>query len=75
MFGLATEKCRLGRRDFPPIPFRKAAIGRPFISNPDLVERYRNGWPLAEESDPATWYVGGLTSEGYTDYPSYAATT
>ena len=24
------------------------AIGRPFIANPDLVERYRNGWPLAE---------------------------
>lgn len=23
-------------------------IGRPFIANPDLVEGYRNGWPLAE---------------------------
>ena len=24
------------------------SFGRPFISNPDLVERFRNGWPLAE---------------------------
>ncbi len=46
------------------------AIGRPFIANPDLVERYTNDWPLAE-SDPATWYSGDLGAEGYTDYPSY----
>jgi N-ethylmaleimide reductase len=50
------------------------AIGRPFISNPDLVERFRHGWPLAPESDPATWYSGTHTAEGYTDYPAYAAT-
>ena len=48
------------------------AIGRPFIANPDLVERYRNGWPLAE-ADPSSWYSGELTSEGYTDYPVYQA--
>jgi N-ethylmaleimide reductase len=47
------------------------AIGRPFISNPDLVERYRNSWPLAADSDPAAWYSGGLDGEGYTDFPVY----
>ncbi|NLB58113.1 MAG: alkene reductase [Gammaproteobacteria bacterium] len=44
------------------------AFGRPFISNPDLVERLRNGWPLAE-ADPATFYGGG--EAGYTDYPAF----
>ncbi|MFZ7096617.1 alkene reductase [Luteimonas dalianensis] len=46
------------------------AFGRPFISNPDLVERLRNGWPLAE-ADPATFYGGG--EAGYTDYPAFKA--
>ena len=49
------------------------AIGRPFITNPDLVERIRNGWPLAPESDPGTWYSGGIAEEGYTTFPSYKA--
>ena len=44
------------------------AFGRPFIANPDLVERMRNGWPLAE-GDTATFYGGG--EAGYTDYPAY----
>ncbi|MEM9596297.1 MAG: nuclear transport factor 2 family protein [Acidobacteriota bacterium] len=47
------------------------AFGRAFIANPDLVERLRNGWPLAE-SDMDFWYAGG--AKGYTDYPSYADT-
>ena len=45
------------------------AFGRPFISNPDLVERMKNGWPLTE-ADRATWY-GDLGQRGYTDYPRY----
>lgn len=49
------------------------AFGRPFIGNPDLVERIRNGWPLAE-SDPATWYSGDDGAAGYTDYPTFAET-
>ena len=40
--------------------------GRPFISNPDLVERLRNNEPLAVP-DQATFYASG--SAGYTDYP------
>lgn len=47
-----------------------AAFGRPFISNPDLVDRLRHGWPLAEP-DRASFYGGGL--QGYTDYPAYDA--
>nr|BAC22644.1 putative reductase [Comamonas sp. NCIMB 9872] len=43
-------------------------MGRPFISNPDLVERMRHGWPLSLASD-TTVYGGG--SAGYTDYPFY----
>jgi len=48
------------------------AIGRPFISNPDLVERFRNGWPLSP-SNRATYYGGG--AEGYIDYPFYSEVT
>jgi len=43
------------------------ACGRLYISNPDLVERFRRGAPL-NEPDLATFYGGG--EEGYTDYPS-----
>jgi N-ethylmaleimide reductase len=42
------------------------AFGRPFISNPDLVDRLRGGLPLAEP-DQATFYTSG--PDGYTDYP------
>lgn len=47
-----------------------AAFGRPFISNPDLVERLQNGWPLAPYDDMSLWYTPG--PEGYTDYPRYS---
>ena len=43
------------------------AFGRPFIANPDLVERFRLNTAL-NEPDRATFY-GGDTA-GYTDYPS-----
>jgi 2,4-dienoyl-CoA reductase-like NADH-dependent reductase (Old Yellow Enzyme family) len=45
-----------------------AAFGQPFIANPDLVARLRNGWPLAEP-ERETYYGGG--AEGYVDYPPY----
>jgi N-ethylmaleimide reductase len=41
--------------------------GRPFISNPDLVERLKINAPLAVP-DQATFYSPG--SAGYTDYPA-----
>lgn len=43
------------------------AFGRPFISNPDLVIRLREGIPLAEP-DQTTFYTPGPA--GYTDYPA-----
>jgi N-ethylmaleimide reductase len=43
------------------------AFGKPFISNPDLVERLKAGAPL-NEWDKATFYGGG--AKGYTDYPA-----
>lgn len=46
------------------------AFGRPYIANPDLVERFRNGWPLAPEADMATWF--SHEEAGYTDWPVYA---
>ena len=42
------------------------AFGKPFISNPDLVERIRLGAPWARW-DEDTFYVPG--AKGYTDYP------
>lgn len=42
------------------------AFGKPFISNPDLVERLRMDAPLLPWNT-ATFYGGG--AEGYTDYP------
>lgn len=45
-------------------------FGRPFISNPDLPERIKNGWPLVE-ADNTTFYSPG--PEGYTDYPPFKA--
>ena len=44
------------------------AFGIPFLSNPDLVRRYREGLPL-NEADPSTFYGGGEV--GYIDYPYY----
>ena len=44
------------------------AFGRPFIANPDLVERLARDLPLAE-SNMKTWYTPG--PEGYSDYPRH----
>ena len=46
------------------------AFGKPFISNPDLVERLKAGAPL-NEWDKATFYGG--SAKGYTDYPTLQA--
>jgi N-ethylmaleimide reductase len=45
------------------------AFGRPFISNPDLVRRLREGAPL-NAWDKNTFYGGGAA--GYIDYPALA---
>ena len=43
------------------------AYGVPFISNPDLVERFRQDAPL-NEADSKSFYGG--TEKGYIDYPT-----
>ena len=59
-FALATKVLNEGAADL-------IAFGKPFISNPDLVERLKRGAPL-NEWDKATFYGGG--AKGYTDYPT-----
>ena len=51
------------------------AFGRPFITNPDLVERFKGNLPLAPDADYSKWYYGGVGDESvaYTDYPKYEA--
>lgn len=58
--GSAIEAIESGAADL-------VAFGRPFIANPDLVERLERDAPL-NEPKPATFYGGG--AEGYTDYPA-----
>jgi N-ethylmaleimide reductase len=62
-FDLATKVLEAGAADL-------IAFGKPFISNPDLVERLKTGAPL-NEWDKATFYGGG--AKGYTDYPTLEA--
>jgi N-ethylmaleimide reductase len=47
------------------------ALGRPFLANPDLVDRLRRGAPLNPVRDRYLMYVGG--ADGYTDYPALEA--
>jgi 2,4-dienoyl-CoA reductase-like NADH-dependent reductase (Old Yellow Enzyme family) len=48
------------------------AFGRPFISNPDLPERFRNGWPLAPNPEFEGWYgYPNFGGKMYTDFPVY----
>jgi len=46
-----------------------AAFGRPFINNPDLVERLKHNWPLSQELHMDLFY--GADEKGYTDYPTH----
>lgn len=43
------------------------AFGRPYLSNPDLVERFTHGWELNPPADVKVW--SAPTAEGYTDFP------
>jgi N-ethylmaleimide reductase len=45
-----------------------AAFGKAFLANPDLVDRYRNGWTL-NPANAGAFYTQG--AEGYLDYPRY----
>jgi len=60
--GTAEETIRQGHADL-------ISFGRPFISNPDLVERFSSGWPLNPPADMKVWY--SFDKIGYTDFPRY----
>lgn len=47
------------------------AFGRPFINNPDLVERFKNNWLLSQKLDMNLFY--SADEKGYTDYLPYTA--
>ena len=59
----AEEAIASGRADL-------IAFGAPYISNPDLVERFANNWPLTQP-DFSKAYTHD--SEGYNDYPEYCS--
>lgn len=56
---MANDTIRDGQADL-------VAFGRPFVANPDLPRRLREGAPM-NEIDQETLYGGG--ERGYTDYP------
>ena len=45
------------------------AFGRPFINNPDLVERFHNNLPVSQDLKMDLLYTAD--EKGYTDYPFY----
>lgn len=59
-FDTAKEAIRAGAADL-------VTFGVPFLTNPDLPERFRLNAPL-NQPDPATFYTGG--EQEYADYPS-----
>ena len=48
------------------------AFGRPYLSNPDLVERFAHCWELNPPADAKVW--SAPTAEGYTDFPFHPQT-
>ena len=47
------------------------AFGRPMISNPDLVDRFKNNYPLSADLKMDLFYTAD--EKGYIDYPSFKA--
>jgi N-ethylmaleimide reductase len=47
------------------------AFGRPFINNPDLVDRFRNDNPLSQDLKMDLFYTAD--EKGYTDYPLFTS--
>jgi N-ethylmaleimide reductase len=63
-YTLEKAEATIARGDADMISF-----GASYIANPDLAERFRQGWPL-NTPDGNTFYGGD--AKGYTDYPAYA---
>jgi N-ethylmaleimide reductase len=58
---MAIDAVTSGRADL-------VSFGRPYIANPDLVERLKGNFPLNALKGADTFYGGG--AYGYTDYPT-----
>ena len=61
-FDSATQLVKNGTADM-------VSFGKAFISNPDLVERFRKNAPLSPWKEEYFYKGGG---QGYTDYPCLA---
>lgn len=55
------------------------AFGRPFMANPDFVERVAHGWPLADPPEFSAWFSPDVPKKekysagwAYIDFPTYA---
>jgi N-ethylmaleimide reductase len=47
------------------------AFGRPYISNPDLVQRMKKDLPLNPDASMEDWYLSSKGEKGYTDFPTH----
>jgi len=45
------------------------SFGRPFINNPDLVDRFKKNWALSQDLKMDLFYTAD--EKGYTDYPLF----
>jgi N-ethylmaleimide reductase len=71
--GTKVASTRRDALDILALGYDAAAVGRPALANPDLVERWTADAPEGNPEntpDPKTFYFGGAA--GYTDYPVYA---
>jgi N-ethylmaleimide reductase len=59
---LAEQRIETGEADL-------VAFGRPYISNPDLVTRFKENLELNPDADISTWYTN-QGAKGYTDFPT-----
>ncbi|DBA00641.1 TPA: hypothetical protein N0F65_003570, partial [Lagenidium giganteum] len=48
------------------------SFGRPYISNPDLAERFQHDWPLNADADHADYWDPTRGARGYTDFPFHS---
>jgi N-ethylmaleimide reductase len=62
-FGPDEAASAIGAKELEAVSF-----GRAYIGNPDLVERLKNDWPLAEFDMNGLYNPG---ASGYTDYPCH----
>jgi N-ethylmaleimide reductase len=65
-YSQAAAEAAIARGDADLISF-----GRPFISNPDLVARFRNDWPLNPPAAMSDWY--SFSPNGFADFPAYSS--